>query len=105
MKSPKTYSCPIAIGTLNEGSLHAALKQLFAVEGDELEVDVGPFVADIRRGDLLIEIQTRSFGAIGPKLDRLLGHYRVQLVHPIAVETVLHKPGAKPRRSPRQRAA
>ncbi len=58
------------------------------------------FVIDIRRGDLLIEIQTGSFGAMGRKLDRLLADYRIQLVHPIATETYLHKPGAKPRRSP-----
>ena len=96
------HSTAIAIGTLNESSLHATLKDLFAEDGDELEVDVGPFVADIRRGDLLIEIQTRSFRAMARKLDRLLGSYRIQLVHPIAVETHLHKPGARPRRSPKR---
>jgi hypothetical protein len=98
----RAYTPAIAIGTLNESSLHASLKALFAEEGDELEVDVGSFVADIRRGDLLIEIQTRSFGAMARKLDHLLGTYRIQLVHPVAVETVLHKPGAKPRRSPKR---
>ena len=60
------------------------------------------FVIDIRRGDLLIEIQTGSFAAMGRKLDRVLSQYRVLIVHPIAVETYLHKPGAKPRRSPKR---
>jgi hypothetical protein len=48
----------------------------------------------------LIEVQTGSFGAMGRKLDRLLADYRIRLVHPIPTETYLHKPGAKPRRSP-----
>ena len=57
---------------------------------------------DIRRGDRLIEIQTGSFGAMGRKLDRLLTEYRIELVHPVAVATYLHKPGARPRKSPRK---
>ncbi len=60
------------------------------------------FVIDIRRGDQLIEIQTTSFAAMARKLDHLLGAHRVLIVHPIAVTTYLHKPGAKPRRSPKR---
>jgi len=60
------------------------------------------FVIDIRRDDLLIEIQTGSFAAMGNKLDRLLPDHRMLLVHPIAVETYLEKPGAKPRKSPKR---
>lgn len=55
---------------------------------------------DIRRGDLLIEVQTSAFGAMGRKLDRLLSDYHIQLVHPVAVATYLHKPKVKARRSP-----
>lgn len=63
------------------------------------------FVADIVRDEpgrdpLVIEVQTGSFGALGGKLDRLLCDYRVTIVHPIAVRTVLERPPAKPRRSP-----
>lgn len=39
---------------------------------------------------------------MGSKLDRLLPEHPVRIVHPIAVETTLHKPGAKPRRSPKR---
>ncbi len=67
-----------------------------------MEVELDGFVIDIRRGDLLIEVQTSSFGAMGRKLDRLLADYRILLVHPIATATYLHKPKAKPRRSPRR---
>ena len=63
---------------------------------------LGGFVIDIRRGDLLIEIQTGSFAAMGNKLDRLLAEHRMLLVHPSAVETHLVKPGARPRRSPKR---
>lgn len=88
------------IGTLNEGSLHAALKADYALPGDEFEVPLDGFVIDIRRPGLLIEIQTGSFAAMGNKLDRLLGEHRMLLVYPIAVETYLEKPEAKPRKSP-----
>jgi hypothetical protein len=90
------------IGTLNEGSLHAALKADYAEPGDQFEVPLDGFVIDIRRGDLLIEIQTSSFAAMGRKLDHLLAEHRILLVHPIAVETYLEKPGAKPRKSPKR---
>lgn len=88
------------IGTLNEGSLHAALKAHYARPGDQLEVPLHGFVIDIRRDDLLVEVQTGSFGALGNKLDRLLDEHKVLLVHPIAVESYLARPGRKERRSP-----
>lgn len=90
------------IGTLNEGSLHAALKDWYAAPGDDFEVPLEGFVIDIKRGDHLIEIQTGSFGAMGRKLDRLLEEYTIQLVYPVAVESWLHKPGAPPRKSPKK---
>jgi hypothetical protein len=60
-----------AIGTLNEKPLHAALKVWYALPGDRLEVSVGGFIADIVRGDLLIEIQTRHLAAMKRKLHAL----------------------------------
>ncbi len=93
---------PPHIGTLNEGSLHAALKARYAEPGDQLEVPLDGFVIDIRRPGLLVEIQTSSFGAMGNKFDRLLAEHRMLLVHPIAVTTFLQRPGKKPRKSPRR---
>lgn len=92
------------IGTLNEGSLHAALKADYARPGDRFEVPLDGFVIDIRRADQLIEIQTGSFGAMGRKLDHLLAEHRILVVHPIAVETFIEKPGASRRRSPKRRS-
>ena len=55
------------IGTLNEGSLHAALKNLYAEPKDEFEVPIEGYVVDILRNNQktkkVIEIQTSSFGA------------------------------------------
>ena len=74
------------IGTLNEKPLHAALKEWYAQEGDQVEVSVDEFVVDIVRGDLLVEIQTTNFTAIKRKLAVLVSHHPVRLVYPIARE-------------------
>jgi hypothetical protein len=74
------------IGTRNEKSLHAALKQWYARPGDQLEAKVGGFIIDIVRGDQLIEIQTQNLAAIQRKLQALLEHHPVRLVYPIAKE-------------------
>jgi hypothetical protein len=99
------------IGQLNEGSLHAALKRLYAEPGDEFEVPYRNFVVDLvkHRGtsdELLVEIQTGSFGAMGNKLDHLLGEHRLLLVHPIAIRTRLERRAddgtVRARRSPKR---
>lgn len=84
------------IGVLNEGSLHAALKRHFADPGDAFEVPYGRFVVDLVKApdtddELLVEIQTGSFGAMGKKLDHLLGEHKLLLVHPIAIRTRLER--------------
>lgn len=74
------------IGSLNEKPLHAALKAWYAEPGDQLEVAVHGYVIDIVRGDVLIEIQTGSFGSIKNKLLDLVARQRVRLVYPVAKE-------------------
>ena len=78
------------------------MKDCYAQPGDEFEVPLDGFVIDIQRADLLVEIQTTSFGSMGHKFDQLLGAYRMLLVHPIAVETYLQREGKKPRKSPKR---
>lgn len=90
------------IGTLNERSLHRALKDWIAEPGDRFEVAVESFVIDIVRGDQLIEIQTGSIGAMGRKLDRLLGHHPIRIVHPLASARWLEQPGKARRKSPKK---
>jgi hypothetical protein len=73
-----------AIGTLNEKSLHAELKQWYSRPGDLIEGQVDRFAVDIVRGDLLIEIQTRNLFSIRSKLKKLLKSHPVRLIYPIA---------------------
>ena len=106
----KTSDSPLStphIGTLNEGSLHASLKQYISKPGDEFEVPVNGFVIDIVRErtperTMLVEIQTKSFLAMRKKLSSLLDEYLVHIVYPVAQETILIKPDRKPRKSPKK---
>ena len=75
------------IGTLRERPLHADLKRWYAEPDDRVEVSVDGYVIDLVRDDLFIEIQTRGFSGMKPKLRRLLANgRRVRVVHPIAVD-------------------
>lgn len=74
------------IGTRNERSLHAALKQWYALPEDQFEVPMMGFVIDLVREGQLIEIQTRNFTAIRQKLRKLVEQHKVHLLHPITLE-------------------
>ncbi len=84
---PKPKSGPI--GTLAETELHAALKRHYAGADGELEVKVGGYWIDVRRGATLIEIQTSNFSSMRPKLAKLLSEHEVVLVHPVVAEKTL----------------
>ena len=75
------------IGTLNEGALHAQLKEWYREPGDVVEVEVGGYVIDLVRGDLLVEFQTGGFAPLRRKLAALADEHRVRLV----VLTLLRK--------------
>jgi hypothetical protein len=72
-----------AIGTLNEGALHAQLKNWYQRPDDRIERVIDGFVVDLVRGDLLVEIQTGSFAPLRRKLELLTRQHRVRLVAPI----------------------
>ncbi len=99
------------IGVLQEGPLHAALKDFYARPGDRAEVPFGRFVIDLVRADgELVEIQTGGFSPLGPKLDALLDHHRMRIVHPVAAERRILRVDAdgevlSARRSPRRAGA
>jgi hypothetical protein len=89
-RSDATMTSPAGsrIGTLRERPLHAGLRRWYAQPGDQSEVEVDDFVIDLVRGELLIEIQTRSFSSIRRKVDALLEHgHRVRIVQPVALDT------------------
>jgi hypothetical protein len=76
----------IGIGTLQENSLHAALKAWYSQPGDQVETVVDGYVIDLVRGNMLIEVQTRNFSAIKRKLMNLIETHPVRLVYPIPFE-------------------
>jgi hypothetical protein len=79
-----------AIGTLNEGALHAQLKDWYRRPGDRVEQVVDGFVVDLVRGDLLVEIQTGGFAPLRRKLELLTQLHRVRLVAPVPlVRTII----------------
>ena len=60
------------IGTLSEKTVHAVLKNYYAPDETQHEIPVEGCVADIFNGKEIIEIQTRSFDRMRPKLERFL---------------------------------
>lgn len=73
------------IGTLNEGALHAQLKEWYRLPGDRLEQEVSGYVVDLVRGDLLVEVQTGGFAPLRRKLDALTTERHVRLLTPVAL--------------------
>jgi hypothetical protein len=71
------------IGTLNEHSLHADLIQYLTQPGDQLEADVGGYLADILRGETIIEVQTRNLSSLKKKIAAISKTYQVQIIHPV----------------------
>ena len=73
------------IGTLSEKTLHAVLKRFYEPDETCREQKVGAFVADICKGDRIIEIQTRNLYSLPKKLAAYLAAgYHVTVVHPVA---------------------
>lgn len=68
---------------MTEQTLHEQLKEYYAMETGEVETPLGDYRVDVVRGDLLIEIQTRSFSSIRDKLGKLIKDHHVRLVHPV----------------------
>jgi len=79
------------IGVLNEKPLHAALKGWYSQPQDQIEVKVDGYIIDIKRGDTLIELQTKNFSQINRKVSDLSLRHPLRLVHPIAKEKWLTK--------------
>ena len=77
------------IGTLGEKLVHRALK--YYIEPDESchEVAFCGCVADVKRGDMVYEIQTRAFERLLPKLERFTPSSRVVIVYPLIVQKTL----------------
>ena len=81
----------MGIGTLNEGPLHAALKEYYLRHGGQAEVSINDYVADVVRDGTIYEIQTGSFSGLNRKLSELIQSYPVRLVYPIAQHKTIVK--------------
>jgi hypothetical protein len=72
------------IGTLNEHSLHAFLKETYEPDSLKREIKIGRYVADIENSGKIIEIQTRGFFSLKKKLAFFLKDHDVTVVYPVA---------------------
>ena len=99
------------IGTYKEKKLHIILKKYFEDDPACQEVPTNGFIADIRRGDTVTEIETAGFSGLKPKLAAYLPEYRVNLVHPLAGRKTVSwidpetKEISAPKRSPKKEGA
>lgn len=72
-----------SIGTNNETSLHSQIKKLYAGSNGIMEACVDGSIIDIVKDDILIEIQTKNFSALGKKIAKLVDNHKIRVVHPI----------------------
>ena len=95
------------VGGLNERSIHKILKLAIEPNPEYHEVKFLGSVADIKNGEGIFEIQTKSAYTIRRKLERFLEYLPVTLVVPIIKEKYLRYVDAEtgeilpPKRSPR----
>lgn len=78
------------IGTLSEKTVHAVLKAYYAPDVSAQEVPVAGCVADICTGTEIVEIQTRGFYRLRPKLERFLPLCPVTVVYPIPLQKTVY---------------
>ena len=71
------------IGTLGEKTLHAVLKNYYEPFGENQEIKIGGYVADIVGENGVIEIQTRNFNKLLKKLEAFLEFCDVTVVYPM----------------------
>lgn len=76
---------------MSQTTLHQQLKAIYAAQGGKIEALLDGYLIDVQLDDLLIEIQTRNFAALRPKLEALLPTNKVCLVYPIAQQKWLVK--------------
>ena len=72
---------PQGIGTLGEKALHRAVKYYFQPDSQQREVPVPPYVADAVTPEGILEVQTRSFRRLRPKLQAFLSQGPVTVVY------------------------
>lgn len=80
----------MSIGIEKERTLHATLKKYIEPDTCCHEVGYLGYIADIKRGNEIVEIQTRCLSKMKDKLDVFLRECKVTVVHPIARKKYIH---------------
>lgn len=79
------------IGTLSEKSTHRLIKNYLEPNEEYHEVDVGNYIADIKRGNSIIEIQTQQFNRLIPKINYYIRNgYSITVVYPLVTKKTLN---------------
>lgn len=73
-----------SIGTANETSLHAAVKNWLDPDPAHQEVRLGAHIADVYNGEEIFEVQTRGLYRLREKARQLLAWAPVTVVYPAA---------------------
>lgn len=73
----------LGIGTLQEKTVHAVLKNYLSPEEETHEIPIAGYVADIFTGHDIFEIQTANFDKLRNKLSVFLELYPVTVIYPI----------------------
>lgn len=75
------------IGTLSEKSVHSIIKDYLEPNKEYQEIKVGRYFADIKRGNQIIEIQTKDFKKLIDKIEYyLISGYNIKVVYPVIME-------------------
>ncbi|MCD1653260.1 hypothetical protein K7J14_00875 [Treponema zuelzerae] len=78
------------INTWNESLLHEELKDYYCGDNGLKEVPIDGSICDILAADgQIIEIQTKNLSSLSVKIEKLLTHHQVKLIHPIPVITYI----------------
>lgn len=80
----------LTIGVRQEKILHRTIKYYLEPNEKFHEIKIGKMYADIKKDDLIYEIQTGHFNVLRHKLDTFLPNYKVCVVYPIAYNKTIH---------------
>lgn len=79
----------LGIGTYQEKTVHAVIKNYMEPDVTKQEQKIGEFVADICNEQGIIEVQTANFNTMRKKLSAFLLKYPVTIVYPVPYRKVL----------------